>query len=86
MPKSIIGFYHAHGYNIHVQEDGELTECLCEAGNSPHDSTTVIPTERGESLETLAKWCEQTGKELAEEHNLPWAGCKEETDPYEGEV
>ena len=86
MVPCLVGFYHPHGYNIHRQEDGQLVEQVYEAGNNPGDSTSMIPVERGEDLETLHRFCEQTGKELAKEMGLPWAGCSEEDDPYEGEV
>lgn len=86
MVPCLIGFYHRHGYNLWRQEDGQLVEQVYEAGNSPCDSTMMVPVERGEDLETLHRFCEQTGKEMAAELNLPWAGCSEEDDPYEGEI
>lgn len=82
----LVGFYHLHGYNIWRQDDGYLIEQVYEAGNSPYDSASLVPVERGESLATLQKFCNQTGEEMAEELGLPWAGCSLEDDPFEGEV
>jgi hypothetical protein len=73
-----IGFYHKHGYNIWDCDEGQLVEQLYEAGNDPLESTNIVPVERGESLETLHKFCEQTGKEMAEEAGVVWLGCSEE--------
>ncbi len=83
--KCLRGYYHRFGYNIHVTDDnGNLTgvDPLYEAGNSPYDSTVVVSLDRAhESLGTLRKFCIQTGKELAIEHDIPWAGCEREPEP-----
>jgi len=78
MVPCIVGFYSRKGYNIHLQEEGQLTECLYEAGNSPFESTTIVPMDRGLTLATMRKYCEQTGREIAEEQGLEWLGCSEE--------
>ena len=80
MPRQLVGFYHTSGYNLWVQKT-ELDEQVYEAGNNPADSTSTLPVEQGEDLETLKGFCEQTGKELAEEMGLSWGGCVEEVDP-----
>jgi hypothetical protein len=67
MKQKVTGFYHAHGYNVWLMEGGDVVRELYSAGNSPYDSTTMVPIERGESIGTLAEWCEQTGSELAED-------------------
>lgn len=84
----LIGFYHEHGYNIHEVSDGKKLsdEPVYQAGNSPYDSSMMVPVERGESLDTLKKWCEQTGKEMAAEQGVEWGGCERESDPFEGEI
>jgi hypothetical protein len=84
MEQQLIGFYHAHGYNLHVLEGG-LLEQVYEAGNSPHDSDTTVPVKQGVGLETLHKYCEQTGREMARELGIPWAGCEKEEDPWDDE-
>ena len=89
MPKKVdmvlTGFYHEYGYNIFEMVDGELgEEPLYEAGNCPGDSTAVISVERGLDLETIRRYCEQTGREMAEERGVRWVGCDREDDSYEG--
>ena len=82
----LVGFYHEHGYNIWRQIDGKLSgEALYTAGNSRCDSTNLVPVERGEDLETLHRFCTQTGNEMAEELGIPWGGCDREDDPYDGQ-
>lgn len=84
--KGIIGYYHPHGYNIWLMSaNGNLVDQLYEAGNSPCDSQMRVPVAEGEDLETLKKYCEQTGKEMAKEQGLPWLGSEEESDPWEEE-
>lgn len=82
--ESLVGFYHEHGYNIHLQREGKLIDLLYEAGNSPYESVGTVPVERGEDLETLKGYCDQTGREMAAERGLPWAGCQREEDPDDG--
>ena len=82
----LVGYYHEHGYNIWRQIDGKLSgEALYTAGNSRCDSTNLVPVERGEDLETLHRFCTQTGNEMAEELGIPWGGCDREDDPYDGQ-
>lgn len=80
MVPCVVGFYSRKGYNCWRQEDGQLTECLYEAGNSPYDSTTIVPMDRGLTIQTMRDYCETTGKEIAEEQGLEWIGCSEEDD------
>jgi len=75
MDKQLIGYYHEHGYNLHVRDEQGSLEQVYEAGNSPHDSSVTVPVDRGLDLETLKRYCEQTGEEMAEEMELPWGGC-----------
>ena len=57
--------------------NGQVMEELYRAGNSPCESTLVVPlAHRHESVRTLRKWCVEEGKELAEEHGLPWLGSQ----------
>lgn len=79
------GYYSETGYNIWRQIDGKLTggEPLYEAGNSCYDSQNHVPVERGETIDTLHRYCEQTGKEMAEELGIPWGGCTQEESSYE---
>jgi hypothetical protein len=83
MTKQLVGFYHPHGYNLWTMESGRLLEQVYEAGNNPAESTSMVTIEQGEDLETLERYCEQTGKEMAGELGIPWGGCVEEVDPYE---
>jgi len=86
---TLIGFYSPYGYRIvrTKHSPGHVAhEEIYQAGNSPHDSIMVVPVERGESIETLQAFCEQTGKEMAEELGLEWSGCEREDSPYEGEL
>ena len=73
-----IGFYDETGYRIWDCEEGQLVEQLYEAGNDPLESTNIVPVECGVSLEILRGFCEQTGKEMAEEAGVAWLGCSEE--------
>lgn len=81
--KGVIGYYHEHGYNIwETDEQGNLKEEIYTAGNNPAESTSMVNIEDGVSLETLRDYCEKTGKEFAQERNLPWNGAHREEDPY----
>lgn len=84
MTMQLIGFYHSHGYNIWLANNGRLVDQVYEAGNSPACSVTLVPVECGVSVETLKRYCEQTGREMAAEMGLTWIGCDEEVDPYDG--
>lgn len=68
----IIGYYHAYGYRIEDNLDGEM---LYEAGNSFYDSTSVIDKDQGLNIKTIKKYCERTGKEIAEEKSGEWLGA-----------
>ena len=83
--ESLLGFFSETGYNIWRQIDGKLTggEPLYTAGNSRYDSSNIVDPSRGEDLETLKRYCEQTGKEMAEELGIPWGGCTQEESSYE---
>ena len=86
---SLIGFFSETGYNIWKQVDGKLTggEPLYEAGNSRYDSSNIVDPARGEDLITLNRYCEQTGREMAEEMGLTWGGCTQESPGFSrGEI
>lgn len=82
----LVGFFSEDGYNVWRQIDGKLPgdDALYTAGNSPYDSTiTMNPDDPDcESLETLKGYCEQTGKDMAEELGIPWGGCSQEDSSY----
>lgn len=78
MVPGIVGFYSWKGYNIWRQEEGQLTEQLYEAGNSPYTSTDVVPMERGLTIQAMRTYCNRTGRDIAEEEGLEWLGCSEE--------
>jgi hypothetical protein len=85
----VTGEYSDDGYRIFV--DGEE---MYEAGNHPMESTSWISD--GLSLDTMRKYCIQTGKEVAQERGGVFTGavcvvacpyCEEEllNPPVEGE-
>jgi uncharacterized protein (UPF0297 family) len=82
---SLIGFFSETGYNIWRQIDGKLTdgEPLYEAGNSRYNSSNIVDPSRGEDLETLRRYCNQTGLEMAQELGIPWGGCTQEESSYQ---
>lgn len=74
----IVGYYHRYGYA--VWSDGQE---IYRAGNSPFDSTYVAALSDGsrvESLETLARWCEQTARETANERGEKFGGTSFDED------
>jgi hypothetical protein len=42
----------------------------------------MVPVSQGEDLDTLRRYCVQTGKEMAEERGLPWDSAEQAADPY----
>ena len=70
----LMGFYNEYGYNI---TDIDTGLDLYHAGNSPFESTDVIPS--GLSLKKIKKMCNNTGKEMARENNCEWIGVEVET-------
>lgn len=70
----VLGFYSPAGYNIWLSEDGELTEQLYDAGNSPYDSTSVIDGPKRVPVDTLKLWCDSTGEEFATDMGIEYLG------------
>ena len=69
----VYGEYDKFGYKIYLN-----SEQVYGAGNSPHDSTAIIPIEDSDALplKTIRKYCIKTGKEMAVEHNAKWIGAE----------
>jgi hypothetical protein len=69
--KKVYGEYDKFGYRIYLND-----EQVYGAGNSPYDSTVIIPVEDENSdalsLKSIRKYCIKTGKEIAQEHNAKW--------------
>jgi hypothetical protein len=83
--RQLLGFYNQFGYRIHMTDEaGQVADSVYEAGNSPDDSTVVVSLDQPhETLGMLKSQCNQTGEELAIEHDVPWGGCQQEEDPDE---
>lgn len=50
------------------------------AGNNPRDSKQTTSKESGLDLDTMIQYCNQTGKELAEDDDAIWLGLNEKDD------
>lgn len=75
--KKTAGFPGYHGiYNeLEYSIADQSGDTVYQAGNSPWDSQAYLSKEEGVGLETMKEYCEQTGKELAEEAGVEWEGC-----------
>ena len=63
------GEYSTLRYIIYeIVDEGRFKE-VYEAGNSPFASEIHVKADEGVGLETMKKWCEQTGKMIAKENN-----------------
>lgn len=67
----VTGLYTALAYIVKL--DGRV---IYQAGNSPLESQVYLPAVQGVGLETMRKFCEQTAKELAEQHNADFVGVE----------
>lgn len=54
-----------------VLQDGEE---VCSAGNSPYDSTSVVPLAESLSLATLRRYASQVAHEEADKRGDPFVG------------
>ena len=70
--KTLTGYYNKNGYRI----EDESGNALYHAGNNPLESSSVI--ENGLPIETLKDFCEQTGKEMADELSADFVGAFED--------
>ncbi len=68
----LIGYYDDYGYRIEDDDNGTV---LYEAGNNPLESTSHVIN--GLPVETLKRYCKQTGQEMAEELGAEWLGAFE---------
>lgn len=71
----LYGSYSSYEYVI---EDQNGNDPLYRGGNSRWESTTVLPLKdlsQVESFETMKRFCNQTGEEMAKELGVPWMGC-----------
>jgi hypothetical protein len=72
----IFGEYNKYGYKLFSSRNGQVEEVYC-AGNSPYESTAIIPCNSGTlPLKTIRKYCIQTGKEMAKEKGCKWNGLE----------
>jgi hypothetical protein len=71
----ITGLYTALAYVIKL--DGKV---IYQAGNSPLESQVYLPETQGVGLATMKEFCEQTAKELAEQHNADFIGVEHSTE------
>ena len=75
----LFGKYTKYGYKIWSDEKQDT---IYQAGNSRYDSSQYVKPDRPDavSLESLAEYCEDTGKEMAEEQGAKWLGCEYDQD------
>lgn len=78
------GGYTKFGYTIYgLTESGAIDE-IYRAGNNRHESADTATVPPGHpaavSLARLAKYCEQTGREIAAELQAEWLGCYHDID------
>lgn len=65
----VTGEYNRHGYAVNL--DGVE---FYRAGNSPHESTTVVALEHALPLRTLREYCRNTSREIATEQKAKFGG------------
>lgn len=68
----ITGLYTSLAYIIKLNE-----KVIYQAGNSPSESQVYLLPGQGVGLATMRKFCEQTAKELAEEHEAEFVSVKQ---------
>lgn len=72
----VIGYYDKNGYEIcEIDDNGQTIKELYQAGNNRYDSQQNS-SDNPLPLSTLKEYCEQTGKEIAKEHNLSFVGVQ----------
>ena len=69
----LCGEYSWRGYTIYDPDGGRD---VYSAGNSPLDSQQYVDRRHGVPLDTLRQYCDQTGREIAEEQGAVWCGCE----------
>jgi len=74
--KGIIGYYDDQEYEVCLVENGQVTETIYTAGNSPCDSQAYVLPEDGIGLEKMRRYCEITSQEIAEEHGIQYLGVE----------
>jgi hypothetical protein len=78
------GTYHRYGYDIYL--DGADTNGdgpIYTGGNSPWESTAVVPAAEGVPLALIRGHCASTGKEIAAEYGETWHGCERDRETEE---
>lgn len=68
----VTGLYTALAYIIKL--DGKV---IYQAGNSSLESQVYLPAGQGVGLATMRKFCEQTAKELAEQHKAEFVSVEQ---------
>jgi hypothetical protein len=76
----LYGRYNEYGYAIYDASDTQASKPLYAAGNDEVDDVHKTPTAKAlghqtTSVDLIAKWCELTGKEMADQRGVPWLGC-----------
>lgn len=71
--KRLAGLVYADGYNIVDRETGDV---VYSAGNSFYDSQVWLAVDdpAAVSIETLQRYCDTTGEEMAEEKGIVYLG------------
>jgi len=67
---TLSGIVTPFGYRIVNSDD----DTVYSAGNSPYDSAASVPLSEALPLETLQRYCDQTGREIAEETGATYTG------------
>lgn len=74
-----LGFYNENGYIICVEQNGNMRQ-VYRAGNNPLDSapsqSLPVDNRNALSLKTIQQYCEQTGRDMAEEDGGEWGGVE----------
>jgi len=69
----LYGLYNGKKYQI---IDTKNNEVIYTAGNAKGDSQGYVDEENGVGIDTMQKYCIQTGKELAKENNTIFNGAE----------
>jgi len=75
----LFGKYTKYGYEVRCDEGQDP---IYQAGNSKYDSTQYVSPDGPDavSIESLAEYCEDTGKNMADELEAEWLGCEYDQD------
>ena len=80
-PWAYIGYYDEFGYAIvALGKDSQIIDSVYEAGNSQYDSSDILELDDPGvvSIETIAEFCDQTGRELSQRDGVEWVGAHED--------